>query len=132
VSHALAAAFADFNDRMMSRRNSSAIVPRSELMRDGDAGLLDALLQAPSFTRVALRIGPTACVFVNGRPRAGVSLASFDPAEVEAVEAYTSTSDASQTLARAWPRGFPCADTGLPRVAGGRDLVTWVVVWLKS
>jgi len=68
---------------------------------------------------------------LNGRPRAGVSLTSFDLADVEAIEGYTATSDASLTLPRAWPRGFPFTDTGPPAIATGRDLV-WVVVWLKS
>jgi hypothetical protein len=132
ASHALAAAFADFNTRMLVRKNPSAIVPRSELTGTGYERLLDAVLHAPSFTRAALRIGPTVCVFVDGRPRAGTSLLSFESAEIEAVEAYPATSDASETLAKSWPRGFPCADTGLPKVGGGRDLVQWVVVWLKS
>jgi hypothetical protein len=132
TSHALAAAFADFNDRMLVRRNPSAIVPRSELTGSGYDRLLDALLHAPSFTRAAMRIGPSACVFVDGRPRVGSSLASFEAADIEAIEAYSATSDASLTLAARWPRGFPCADTGLPRVGGGRDLVQWVVVWLKQ
>ncbi len=132
TSHALAAAFADFGDRMLVRRNPSAIVPRSELTGSGYDRLLDALLHAPSFTRAALRIGPSACVFVDGRPRVGASLTSFESADIEAIEAYSATSDASGTLAARWPRGFPCADTGLPRVGGGRDLVQWVVVWLKS
>jgi hypothetical protein len=131
-SHMLAAAFADFSERLRVRRNSSAIVPRAELTRTGDRQLLGAIRSSPSFNRVALRFGPSACVFVDGRPRPGVSLGAYDPSEIEAVEVYTASSEASGTLARSWPRNFPCADTGMPTVSGGRDLVMWVVIWLKS
>ena len=132
TSHALAAAFADFYDRFLVRKKPSAIVPRSELTGSGYDRLLDALLHAPSFTQASLRFGPSACVFVNGRPEPGASILSFKSEEIEAVEAYPATSDASETLVKRWPRYFPCADTGLPPVGGDRDVVRWVVLWLKS
>ena len=132
ISHALTGAFADFNTRMIARRNSSAIIPRSELLRDGDHQLLAAIRRAPSFNRAALRMGPTACVFVDGHPRPGVSINAFDPREIEAIETYTRTSETTGSLAKSWPRGFPCADTGMPPVAGGGDVVYWVVIWIKQ
>jgi hypothetical protein len=132
VSHALQSAFADFNSRILMRRNSSAIIPRSELTQGGDHQLLDAVRRSRSFLNVGIRIGQTACVFVNGEPRPGVSLNAFDPAEVEAVEAYTPGSEPSGTLGRRWPHGVPCADTGMPSVSGGRDVVQWMVIWLKQ
>jgi hypothetical protein len=132
ASHMLAGAFADFGTRLMVRRNSSAIIPRSELLRDSDRQLVSAMRRAPSFNRAALRFGQFACVFVDGQPRPGVSIDAFDPAEIEAVETYTRTSEASGSLAKRWPRGFPCADTGVPQVSAGADVVYWVVIWLKQ
>ena len=132
TSHAMTAAFADFHDRLLARKKPSALVPRSELMGSSYTRLVDALLHSPSFTQAALRIGPSVCVFVDGRPRPGTSLLSFESERIEAVEAYPAASDASGTLVKQWPRDFPCTDTGLPIAGSGRDLVQWVVVWLKS
>jgi hypothetical protein len=124
-------AYADLADRMTARRNSSAIVSASELRETGYTGLVDALRRSPSFNKAVLRIGGTACVFVDGQPKPGFSLDVFDATEVEAIEAYTASSDGTGTLARRWPRGVPCPSTGEGVVAGGNDVIRWIVVWLK-
>jgi hypothetical protein len=124
-------AYADMADRMIARRNSSAIVSASELRETGYAGLADALRRSPSFNKAVLRIGGTACVFVDGQPKPGFSLDAFDATQVEAIEAYTASSEGTGNLARRWPRGFPCAPTGENTTAGGRDAIRWIVIWLK-
>jgi hypothetical protein len=130
-SNRLEMAMADFDDRMRARRMGSTLVSRAELMKNGDTQLLGAIRAAQSFVSKPLRFGDTACVFVDGRPFTG-GLNAFEPKQVEAVEVYGADGDGTRTLAQAWPRGFPCGDTGMPRVAPGKDVVRWVVIWLKS
>jgi hypothetical protein len=131
ASHMFEAAFADFYDRMLVRRPRSAIIPRSELTRDGDHQLLGAIRRSPAFLKVVLRFGEYACVFIDGQPKPGVSVNALDPADIEAVETYAAGAEASGTLGRRWPRGFPCAPTGGPAVSPGNDVVYWVVIWTK-
>jgi hypothetical protein len=131
ASHMLEAAFADFYDRMLVRRRTSAIIPRAELTRDGDRQLLGAIRRSPSSLKVVMRFGDSACVFIDGQPRPGVSVNALDPSDIEAVEAYAAGAEASGTLNRRWPHGFPCAPTGGPAVTPGNDVVHWVVVWTK-
>ncbi len=131
ASHMLEAAFADFYDRMLVRRRTSAVIPRSELTRDGDPQLLGAIRRSPSFSKVVMRFGESACVFIDGQPRTGVSVNALDPSDIEAVEVYAAGAEASGTLNRRWPRGFPCAPTGGPPVSPGSDVVHWVVIWTK-
>jgi len=124
-------AYADMADRMIARRNSSAIVSASELRETGYSGLADALRRSPSFNKAVIRIGGTACVFVDGQPKPGLSIDAFDGTQIEAIEAYTASSEGTGNLARRWPRGFPCAPTGENTTAAGSDVIRWVVVWLK-
>ena len=132
ANNRLEMAFSDFRDRMIRQRQGSTIVPRTEVLRNAGADLLTALQMSPSFVRKNLRFGETACLFVDGRPRAGVSIKAVDPASVEAVEVYSASGEASGTLARTWPRGMPCGDTGIGRTAPGTDLVRWVSVWTRQ
>jgi hypothetical protein len=131
ASHMMEAAFADFSDRMLVRRRASAVIPRAELTRDGDHQLLGAIRRSSSFVNAVLRFGEYACVFVDGQPRPGLSVNALDPADIEAVETYAFGAEASGTLGRRWPRGFPCAPTGGPAVASGSDVIHWVVIWTK-
>ena len=131
-SNVLEHAFADFQDRMIRLRpNRSTLVPRKELLRYGDAPMLNAIMTSPSFVKKTLRFGTYACVFVDGRPKPGVSIQNFDAADVEMVEVYGEGGDASGTLTRAWPPNAPCGDTGLGPMSKGPDLVRYVSIWLK-
>jgi hypothetical protein len=131
ADHVLAHAFADFQERVIRQRPmGSAMVGRVELTRYGDGNLTTAIMRSPSFAKKALRFTSEACLFVDGRPRPGVSLQAIDPADVEIVEVYSS-GDASGTLLRAWPKGMACGDTGMPRASGNKELIRWVTVWLK-
>lgn len=126
-------AYADFRERMLRRRGNAALITRSELLMYGYTDLLSAIMHSPSFVRRALRFGSRACVFVDGRPRPGVSVRGLFPDEVEAVEVYARGGDPSLTLSRAWTSATPCATTGMPATArAGRDVVWWVSVWLKQ
>jgi len=125
---AIEAAYSDFRDRMLRRGLQSALVPRSELLRHGNGTMINLLRAAPSFGRKVLRVGPYACVFVDGRARPGLSVNAIDPSGVEAIEVYTRRGERSGTLLARWPRGFPCADTGMPPPQGPEDMY-WVVIW---
>lgn len=131
ANNRLEMAFSDFRDRMIRAGSYAAVVPRSEVTRNVEADLLTALQLSPSFILRNLRFGETACVFVDGRARVGMSVKGIDPADVEAVEVYSATSERSGTLSRQWPRNTPCAETGIGRVAPGSDVVQWVAIWLK-
>jgi hypothetical protein len=132
ADHVLAHAFADFQDRMIRvRPGTSVLVSRTELTRQGNPQMLFAIKSSPSFVKKALRFTDTACLFVDGRARPGVSLESVEPEEVEVVEVYGQGGDASGTLGRAWPGNAPCGYTGNARVHPGKDVVKWVSIWLK-
>jgi len=131
TSNRLEIAFADFQERVNRRRLFAAIIPRKELLRNGDTDMLTAIRSSPSFIAKNLRFSQTACVFVDGRARVGVSLQYLDPQAVEVVEVYSRSGEASGTLERSWPPGQPCGDTGMTRVASGSDIVVWVSFWLK-
>jgi hypothetical protein len=125
-------ALADFDERMKRRGLASALVPRAELLERGAQNTTHALIFARSFAARTLRLGSTACLFVDGIPRPGLALNAIAPDEIEAIEAYGSAADRSRTLLQRWPRLAPCGDTGLPMAAPGPDLVRWVTVWLKQ
>jgi hypothetical protein len=134
TSHKLEIAFSDFDRRVTVRGLASALVPRSELMRDAKGDLVQAIRYSPAFVNKNLRFGSGVCVFVDGIPQATLSINGIAPDEVEAVEAYGPNprhSDRSRTLEARWPKGFPCPPTGLPYVHPGDDVVQWVAVWLK-
>ena len=127
----------------MRRGNASAVVPRTELLGNGNRDLVSSLLTANSFGRRGLRCTDVVCVFVDGAPRVGVSPNAFDPMDIEAIEAYSATADRSGTLASRWPTGMPCGDTGMPRASGpsgsvpgnrerSSDVVRWIVTWLRQ
>lgn len=131
ASHRLEQAFVHFQDRMNRRRLFAAMITRAELLKTDTDDMLTALRSSPSFAARSLRFGETACVFVDGRARVGVSLRGFKPEWMEAVELYSRSGEPTGTLQLAWPAGQPCGATGLPRVTPGPDVVTWVAFWLK-
>jgi len=124
-------AMKDFDERIKVRGLASALVSRSDLLSHGPNNAAGALLFAKSFSQRALRLGSSACVFVDGIPRPGLSLNAIEIEEIEAIEAYGPRADRSKTLSQRWPRMAPCGDTGLPQAVAGDDLVRWVTIWLK-
>lgn len=132
-SNAYELAWRQFNDRARLRGTKSAIVSHAELLQTGEPGLIDALQKVPSISGRQLRFGPTACVFVDGRPSAGIPLRLWDVDRVEAVEVYTNdrNSDFTGTLARE-SRGYECQPTEvLSTSPAARDRIRWLVIWEK-
>lgn len=127
----LEVAYDDFRRRLLEKTSASALIPRAELGTAAKPRLVDVIRESPSFARRGLRFSEFACVFVDGRPRAGLSINALDPTVVEFVEVYGPRGDRSATLLRAWPKGFPCAPTGMARSAPGTDVVQWVVIWIR-
>ncbi|HEY9230308.1 MAG TPA: carboxypeptidase regulatory-like domain-containing protein [Gemmatimonadaceae bacterium] len=132
-NHQIEGAYFDFQQRLTRRGNASALVPRAELIQREDVSMVSALLATPLFSSKGLRFTSEACVFVDGTPRAGLSLNAIDVRDVEAVEVYSTTSDRSGTLQERWFRQWRCGDTGFPRTNQNRadDVVRWIVIWLK-
>ena len=133
-------AFADSRERMLRRGLSSAFIPRSVLLATKRPSLLSALLASGAALN-GLRLTDFACVFVDGLPKPGFSANNVDPADVEAVEAYSITGDRSGNLSARWPRGAECGDTGYPRASAPRsgsrgrsapsDIANFIVIWLR-
>lgn len=130
-ARALAEAYDDLERRMLRRRASSVLISRSELLKHGHAQLQDAIRSSQSFNVKGLRLDDETCVFVDGRPRPGLTVDAIPPQNVEAVEIYTAASDASRTLLEAWPRAVPCSGAGFRPTGGFRDNVRWVVIWTR-
>jgi hypothetical protein len=127
-------AFSDFRSRVLRRGIGSVIVPRQELLRNGNVNLMTALATSPSFAASGLRFSDAACVFVDGIARSSASVNLIDAAEIETVEVYSAEAERSGTLAMNWPRAALCPNTGMPRSGGGiasKGIVKWVVIWLK-
>ena len=130
-SHRLEIAMGDFDQRLKVRGLASALIPRTELLRDPGGGLITSIRFARSFTKRVLRFGSTACVFVDGMPRPGLPPDAIEPEEIEAVETYGRRADRSRTLSQRWPNGAECGYTGMPTTTPGDDVIRWVVIWLK-
>jgi carboxypeptidase family protein len=124
----------DFVSRVRMRGPNSAVVAGSAL-RDAGGSVVDALRGSPAFTQHGMRIGPTTCVFINGRPSPGLPLDGVDIRQIETIELYGAGADATGTLARSWPPGLPCGtNVGVNRVVGaGSRTVTaqTAVIWLR-
>lgn len=132
-SNAYEVAWQEFNERARMRGSKSAIVSHAELARTGELGLLDALQRVPSISGKQLRFGPIVCVFVDGRPAAGVPIRLWEVEQVEAVEIYTSDpkSDLTGTLRRD-SRGYECQSTEIVDSSpAARDRIRWLVIWSR-
>jgi len=140
VSHKLDMPYMEFNERIIRRGIYSTLVPRTELLKNPKTQLVNAVRSSPSFAARAMRWDASACVYVDGYPRPGMSLNDIDVEDVEAVEVYNGVpgarrlGDRTGSLANGWPRSGNCGDTGQPRPASrGQpdDIIKWVVIWLK-
>ena len=132
-SNAYEMAWTGFADRARLRGSMSALVSRSDLLRNGDISLIDAIQRSPGVADKQLRFGPVVCLFIEGRPAAATPIGSLDPESIEAVEVYTADrrSDETRSLARA-SRGYECNATGLAETGTpDRNRIRWVVIWLK-
>ena len=134
-SYKIDVAFQDFESRAKQRGQLSAVIPRSELLKvGGKSDLTNAITYSPSFIKGNMRMGAEVCVYLDGMPRPILALNSYEPDQVEAIEAFGSNrrhSDRTHTLEDSWPRNAPCSTTGRPPVSPGDDVVKWVAIWLK-
>ena len=126
-------AYFDFRARLLRRGIGSALIPRADLLRNGNVSLVTALLTSRTFGAIGLRFSDMACVFVDGMARPSVSVSFIDAADIETVEIYSADAERSGTLSMNWPRSALCPTTGMPRAGGvgSKDVIKWVVVWLK-
>lgn len=127
--------YRDADQRLRTRGMNSGFVPGAELRRGG-AALKEALESSRSFTMNGLRIGPTACVFVNGMFRPNASLDMFRPEEIEAIEVYASGGEKTGWLAK--QANGKC---GVSALLGATEMraptatanqVRYYVIWLRK
>ncbi|MEP6619361.1 MAG: carboxypeptidase regulatory-like domain-containing protein [bacterium] len=129
--------WADFDRRAAWLGQKGTVVSGLELTQSGGTTLTDAIRGSPSYVRKGLRVGPTICVFVNGKSRPGLPLDATPIENVLVVELYASGGDPTHTLARGWPRGSPCGESinigmGPERMGNTAGLAKWAVIWTNQ
>ena len=117
-------------DQRLSRRtvNRTALVTGSELRRSG-VTVTSALTASGTMVTKGIRIGPAACIFVNGQARPGMPLDAIRPEEITAIEVYSQRSDPAKLLIADWPRNMRCTSTGLS--SAGAPNAVYIVIWTK-
>lgn len=108
-------------------RNAGAVGGRE--LRERAPGLADAFAMSPSVTATGLLLDDAACLFVDGAPRPGQTLASFPTDDVDLIEFYGAKGDYFGVLQERWPKRAPCG-SGIPP---GRRInrVEFIVVWTR-
>lgn len=129
--------WADFDKRAIWQGMNAVIVPSIELERSGGNSLTDALRGAPTFVKKGLRIGPSTCVFMNGKARPGMPLDNTPIENILVVELYGPNGDATHSLERAWPPGAPCGDALNVGMQGAlrnntSGVAKWAVIWTNQ
>jgi hypothetical protein len=107
--------------------NSGAVGGRE--LRETAAGLADAFRFSRTVGAKGLVLDDAACLFVDGDPRPGQTLASFPTDGVDLVEFYGARGDYFGGLAAKWPKNQPCGN-GQP-MGGLTTRVAFVVVWTR-
>ena len=81
--------FRDISRRLREASNPSAFVSAAELVGPEGMTLKDALRVAPStLSRGLVAKDDVTCIYVEGQPRPGATVADFSAADVHAVEVY--------------------------------------------
>ena len=123
---------AEFEQRGRWMGALSALVPGRELAAQEGQAVGDALRYSLSFLRKGLLIDDAVtCVYVDGVPKPLSVVNDYTAADVEAIEVYGQDADITRTLARRWPRGFPCGNPNARQRYFGRNVARAVVIWLK-
>lgn len=130
-SNFVEAAWADAQQRIVSRGGRAAVLSRQDLEPFDDLPLGQAVMRSPSSAMLALDlqvVNSMACVLLDGRRIVGnLTLDSYDTSEVEMVELYPPGSESSGTIAR-YLRGAGCRPV---QTTGSRRGPFYAVVWMR-
>jgi hypothetical protein len=121
----------DFDTRLKWLGANGAVVSASELLRLGSGSTTDLLRNSPSLAKRALRVGSSACVFIDGVPKPGLPLDAVPAEGIEMIEAYTQRGDETSSFEHRWPQGVPCAGDGAQTLGRATKSVVFVSIWLK-
>jgi hypothetical protein len=122
--------YREFDQRVQFMNANGALITGAALRKTGATALSDAVNDTPVGPRHGLRIGSSTCVFVNGMPRPGWSIDQFPLDQVDAIELYTKTGDATGSIGRLWPSNTRC--TASLRMGSGQPGATYAVIWLRE
>ncbi len=119
----------DRDQRIRWQSSLNAGVLGGRELRERAPGLESAFRLSPSVVRTGMTLDDAACLFVNGDPRPGQTLASFPTGDVDVVEFYSARGEFVGILRDRWPKGAPCG-TGSPQGARSNRVV-YIVVWTR-
>ena len=119
----------DRDERVRWRGTNAGAVGGRELRGTGARSLADAMRSSASVNAKGLIFDDAACLFVDGDPRPGQTLASFPTEDAQLVEFYGAGDDVRGRLSNRWPRNQPCG-TAAPR-ARNINRAVWIVVWTR-
>jgi hypothetical protein len=108
-------------------RNAGAVGGRE--LRESARGLSDAFRMSASAKAAGLILDDAACLFVDGDPRPGQTLATFPTDDVDLIEFYGARGDYFGVLQDRWPKNLPCG-SGMPSGLGN-NRVQYIVVWTR-
>jgi hypothetical protein len=145
--------YREMDQRLHWKGTASAMISREELKGPPTTGLDAAITGAQGFLKASFypaRDGwEGACLFVDGIPRPGMTIADFPIEDIEAVEVYgppMDRSDPTKSLATRWPPRALCGNAGGGRAAfssgradpspfrlsGSAIRVQFVAIWLRQ
>ena len=125
-------AWMDFDYRLRWASPTQSVLVTGAEVRAAGATIRDALASTPEFVLKGLRWAPrSACVFLNGAPKPGMTVDAINVEDIRAIEVYGK----EKTLANLWPRNGMCGD-GTPPVTRPSNrkeppMATWVVIWTR-
>ena len=119
----------DRDQRIRWRGRFNAGVVGGRELRERAPGLADALRLSTSAVATGMTLDDAACLFVDGDPRPGQTLASFPSGDVDLVEFYGPGGDFVGQLKDRWPKNAPCG-SGSPQDARSNRVV-FIVVWTR-
>jgi hypothetical protein len=125
----------DFDSRLMQRSVNNSVVVTGSDMRRNRTSFLSSLELSGALTRYGLKVGPVACIFVNGSPVPAYPINSVRVEEVTAVEVYAGRVQRGgllEQLDAEWPPLASCSDTGR-RVSDIRapEVIRYILIWTK-
>lgn len=145
--------YRELDSRVHWQGTTAALISREDLKGAPTTGLDVSIISAPGFMKASFypaREGwENACLYVDGQPRPGMTIADFPIEQIEAVEVYgppMDRSDPTKTLASRWPPRAQCGNGGGPRTAfqsgradpsaarlsGKAQRIQFVAIWLRQ